>query len=451
MGDKLPIATALTGQVKYSMPGLDRFGQPSVSPLVSFPMDVVTQLFPETAPYVTPFKNTLQGDRGAGQGIVRSIVPASIMRFYDAVLADEGDAKTASAMATAAQVLEANGQGFQDGWTADQVEHYIDQLKGHARSILFAQALFGFVAPASPNNMTVGEDGRTLPWYDVRSLTGVQSPDILLTDEYIRMVQTMGTEAGTVAFLAKYPDATPEDLVNRNVAYRVGKTKSVSGAQLPPLNSSMSFYHENQQWMEENPTAGAWLLPPAEDPEDAKERDINAYMDQQAVGLRKRKSPQEYIRDLKFASASSTYFDTQEAWENKIASLTNKDEQRWAEAGKGAWQASYLATHPLFAEELQSGEGRARRQLILTSLASAFKDPATPRPWHREGMEALLDAYQQYSAAKIELSNDSSKRGKQLKEAMRIAFDDYGTKLVSSHPELAPFWSGVIRIEAKVD
>jgi hypothetical protein len=444
--DRLPIAEALTGQVKYSLPGLDRFGVPQVSPLIGIPLDLIANMFPE----VREFQLAVQGDRAGMGGTLRAIVPTSFMRFYDAILTDDGDVKLASAMQTAAQVLEANGHGLPDGASADQIDHYMDRLRNHARGILLTQAMFGFVAPSSPQHQTVGDDGRLLPWYDVASLTGIDTPDALLTDEYIQLVRTMGTEAGVVEFLSRYPDTTPEDLVNRNIAYRVGKSQSVSGAPLPPLNPAMDFYDEHKTWMDQNPTAGAWLLPPAANQSDAEDRDINAYMEQQALGLRKRKTPVEFIRDLKFATASGPYFDTQELYQTKIDAITDPQERYVAEAAKGVWQASYLSSHPLFAEELQSGEGRARRALVLDSLRTAFNDPQTPEPWHAEGMRTLLTSFDQYRAVMAELSADSSKRGKEQRDALRKAFDDWGTQLTGSRPELASLWNGVIRIEARV-
>lgn len=447
-----PVATAFTGQVQYSLPGLDRFGVPQVSPFVGVPLQQVTEFMPE----LMPMTASLLGERGARTDLVTALMPTQFRRFMDAVVLDPmANERTWGSMMQAIAVLEANGNGLPDNATPDQVEEYLDRIRNHTRTVLLAKALFGFMAPASPQTMVLGgsQPGSAGSAWSWKALTGAGAPDALLNDEYIRMVRNLGPEEGTVEFLRRYPDTTPYDLVNRNRVYGVGRTEGLGGAPISPTDRAWAFYVDNKTWVEQNPMAAAWLMPPASALDEASDRNGSIYLDQMAVGLRSRQTPDEYVRSLKFAAASHDYFRVREQFDFAIeqTKVTGDNETRgMLEAEKSAWSAQYLALHPIFAQEIQSGDGRSRRQEVLSALRDARYDPAVPVGTQTEGVMTLVEGFDRFRARMVELSASNSLASRKERENLRAVFKDWGDSMVQRNPNLAAFWTGVILPEASV-
>ena len=447
LNDAAPIASAMTGQVLYSLPGLDRFAVPQVSPLISLPMSQITAMFPEMA----PMHEALSGQRGAGLGIIRSIVPTSVMRFYDALMSNDGDRKLASAMMSALAVMEANGHGLPDNATVEEVEHHLDRARQNARIILLSQAITGFTGPASPQARfvgTPGQPGRSGNAWDWGNLVGTSAIDVMLNDEYIDMVQNLGAEEGTLAFLARYPDATPEDLFNSNLVYKIGKSTSIAGAPIPPTQAANEWLNANRDYVEANPHAAAWMVPPAQTQEEAEQRDTATWMEQITLGLRVNKAPDEFLRDIKFGVASERYFSVREEMQKAIDESTDAERRADMNVQMSLWTTAYLSTHPIFAEELQSSEGRIRRAKVLAGLRMALPDPQAPKAWHLPYLQQMIENFDEYQSAKAELTGKRDQRSIRKREDLQGMFVSWADEWVTLHPELRTFWLGIIRPEA---
>jgi hypothetical protein len=434
--DTVPLVTAMTGQLNATVPGIENFGAPSVTPFLSIPLNQLASVMPELQPAAAAVSG------GFDRGVVRALVPGSFMRFYDAISANDSDAKMASAMMTAAAVLEANGQGLPDNADAATQEAYLDRLRNHARTVLLTQAMWGFLVPASPSPRVA--DATNPLGLDVNFLG---APEQTLRPEYLNLVRNLGVETGTQRFLELYPDTTPDDLVNRNIAYSKGQTARESGAPLPPTVEADNFLNTNRTWMEQYRFAGPWLLPAPTQDDQGQSIDQTAYKDQMNVGFRRQQAPEDFIKNLKFATASGPYFDQIEQFKLMRGASKTVNGRAQVDAVETMFKQQYYATHPIFAEQLQSSDGRARRARILDEMRLAIIDPATPKSTALPKYSDMIRAWDSYQANITQFAGRSGRFVDNSKKVAKNNLLAWMEQYVAQNPEVSSFWAGVLKPE----
>jgi hypothetical protein len=442
--EALPIGAMLQAEPRNMLPGFNRIGVPSASPLITVPMATIVQKFPE----LQPLQRAVAGDIGLNRGVLRQFMPTQVMNFYEVLFGNaDNSVRWASATLSAAAHMEAHGNGLPANATAEETDAYMRRLEEHARVIVLTQALYGFVAPGAPSQIVTGESALS-----VSGATGVGAldPGQLVSEKYRRLVQTLGLDEGTAAFLNEH-NGTVTDMINP-LAYAQGRSRSVSGAVLPMTQEAVDFYDDNADWMAELPMAGAWLLPP--DKEAVGSAEQYAFSRQLVSGLRERQTPESFVTALKFREGATSYF----AAKDQYMAIRNAAELAGDEITKGRadqqWEefsTVFLAQHPIFARELQSSDGRERRGQIIEELRIAVTDPSGPRPWHFEDVQAMVAIFDDYKLRMRQFANDRSTATRAAMDQLKANYENTMGAMVVEFPHLEPLWTSVLRPESFLD
>lgn len=436
------LATGVMFQVKPEMmlPGIQNFGAPSATPLITIPLDVIGSQFPE----LKPLQDALAGPGGTKHGVLRAFFPASVMNMVDAFTVDDSDAKFASAMASAAKILQANGHGLPENATDMDVQDFLGKLRGHARTVLVAQALTGFIAPGAPTAINTGNPGSLAAQL---SGVGIDNPAEVMSTDYLALVRNLGIQEGTVQYLKEHPNADPWQAYS-TLAVSEPNTKSKSGARIPVTQASMDFFHAHQTWIGGLPNAGPWFIPPAKPGAEASGIDRSAYDEQLAVELRQRQSPDEFVRSMYFKVAGQKYFTAQDSYHYELSQARTAGQKRVINSTWQRWQSTYLAAHPLFSTDLQTGNGAQRRTATINEMRQAVNDPEAPQAWHTGNLRELQQSYDHYDQLRTIYGRDRKSSSVRSLAALKLEFSMWADRYVLQHPEVEPYWSTILKPES---
>lgn len=420
----LPQIDPMTGQVKYTLPGLDTFTQvgPSFSPVASLPLQALSSLVPE----MKGISDWVSGPRASTgelslEKMMKQIVPSYAYTIYQGLFErPDADIAMLSTTIQTAQMMEAAGLGIPEAEAgsmdvpSEKMQEYLDRLQNHTRLATIVKGVVGFFSPVSPSVNPVEQ----------------------LSPEFQKLLRTMPLDEALTAFMAQHPDGLP---------YTVLRTKVPSGAPLPSSPEVLDALEANPEFYNEKyPNAGAWFLPQSS-ADDSFSQD--AYNQQLAMNLRTRKSVKDWYRDYYFASAAPDYFATKEGYDRRYAEAKGDPNLRqMMEAEYKGWKEQYFAQHPVFAEEIQSPEGKQRRQRILKEMRVALDDPDTPEVLHREAMSDLIATFDGVQQRLGDYSRNT-RSDLQMKQAIRDEWDAWSYTFVESHPQIRAFYNRVIKPE----
>lgn len=428
------------------LPGFTNdWGRPSVTPLITAPVGFFLSFMPE----LSPIDKALVGEEYVNRNALQRFVPASIMRIWDAIndtmdandLNPKNERVQAALMAAAAH-LQASGNGLSENATTKDRDDFIRRMREHARVILVAQALGGYILPGPPVALqTVNQS--SLEWITNGEIT---NPAELLSSEYYSMVSTLGIEKGTTAWLETHPEARFRDIFNP-LAYTISRTYSPSGAPLPSSDEGIDFYLNNQEVIDTFPEAGPWLLPQ----DEGDDRTQHAYTSELIAGLRQRRTPVEFMTAMIYREAAQEYFANQKVYELGRTQLLNKGDENSAKILKSEWekwQATYLAGHPIFADELQSGEARIRRKNTIDQMRVLIDDPEFPKAPHFDQIKTLQETWDAFMIAKGRLGLDRSNAGQAKVELLKSEFSNWVAEYVATYPAVSSYWITVLEPES---
>lgn len=419
----IPEASNLTGNVRYALPGMDSMGVPSASPLVGLPMKYLGNQFPELRQPIDKFQNVSTGGRGVNRSYVDQLVPTSIMRLHHALLANPDRdksmmvAQNATIRWMAAEdpaYFAEHGEHLFPGEdaTAQELEVFKDRVKRWTRSNFVLQAVLGFVTP-------------TTPTFDV--------PD--LAPEFKKYLQASGDyEQALGAFLKDHPDATP---------YTIFNNKSVSGYSFDTTKSTAPFILNHKELLDGYKYAGAYLVP---DAPPGDEFDRQAYNESIALEMRQLGAPDQVVREIYYRAGAKGFYEESDKYEQAIVTLGNntKAKQR-ASAKFSAWKKDYLAQHPVFAEELASGQAHERRTRIVNEMRDLLEEPAAKDSPNAAPLRELMRQYDLYQEAYDVLKQDQTTRGKARAKAAKNKFDNWSRSFVADNQAVEHFYLRVIR------
>lgn len=436
----LPIGVLMQASTDSMLPGInDEFGSANPSPIIGVPLNMAMQMFPE----LNDTRREIIGDMAVNRAIIKQFVPSTIANLWDVAFADEGSStKYGSAMMAAIAYAEANGQGLPEEATADQTDEYLDRIRNHTRIILLTQAITGYFVPGAPSALTTGEDTGSFSWL---TGIGVDDPKQITSTLYREYLSNMGVEEGTRAFLAAFPNADLEDIVNP-MAFTTSASASVSGAPLPATKSGLGWYQQNRAWIDGLPEAGAWFLPPDDDEEDF---DYYAYSQQLASGLRKRRTPEEFLRAIKYRQGADVYFESKRRYDETVLKVAeNPAVKAQLDTDWAIWKDEFMNAHPIFAEELQSGDARVRRDRTIEQLRYAVYDPQAPVSPHTDGIRQMVEAFDSYHAARKRLSMSRTAENRERLKNLQNGFGDWVGEWILRNPHLERLWSSVYEPQA---
>lgn len=423
------------------LPGVNaHFGTPQFSPLVGIPLEVVSLLTPD----VTPLKRAISGDYNSGKNALAQFVPSQVYNLFESILSDtNAPGRYASAQLAAISHLEGTANALSDDADPGQVDEYLRKVASHARIIAFSQAIAGFFTPGPPG--TIGDGNASWLGGDIKD------PRQILSKLYADLVTELGIEQGTIKYLELYPMASLENVIDDKTAmgYTVGQTTSKSGAPLPATAGALAFYDNNSSYLAAFPDAGPWLLP--QDPTGQDEHSQYAYDQQTVNGMRVRRTPREFLEAMKFKEGSGLYFSYQTQYLKNLDALKLANDrvgaseltQQWT-----AWATMYKATHPIFRDQLESSDGRARRRNVLDQMRLIVNDPSAPQADHFTGLKDLMGTFDQYQTKLATLSTNQSTRSVIERELVKKKWGEMLDDVSIKNPALQPFIVSIIRPES---
>lgn len=442
-GARVPISVPLTGTITQTLPGVgpNALDMPGVSPILSVPLGAAVNHFPE----LRALQEGLVGDMAESKTIWNDLAPVWLTRTVRSVFADETDREVNASMISAMQMMEAEAirlraegdehldagdvdaaakafdraaqLSLPDDSTDADIEAYLDEVRNWSRSVLATRAVFSFVSPAPVK-----------PEFD----------GMTLNREFIELLEHMEFSEALAVFLAEHPDAGP---------YAVFESETQSpGATLPVTTAALDWMDENRTTLEQFPLAAPWLMP---QDREGNEFSRAAYNNQVAYGLRQRKSPEQWYRDLKYMAAAETYFASRRRYQTALASAPDPATRAELERAYSAWADQYKAQHPIFATSLNT-ETRTKRLQALDELRMVLEDPDGPSSPHKAGLVDMVQSYDAFAAALGRYDGDQSKDGRLAREQLKAAFAAWGAKYVAENPEVGTFWSAMIEPLADV-
>jgi hypothetical protein len=410
---KLPYPVQMTGDTGYVLPGIgEQLGTPSVGPLVALGVEFFSRHFPEVA----DLEDDVLG-RGANRPLWQYIVPTSMGNLWQAGFGDMDKGQLASLNLQAIQAMAVNGQLPPEDATPAERERFAEQVRGQVRFLALARGLFGMNAPASPQ---------------------ISFPTEALSEEFQALLQAdVPMEEAVLAFLGSHPDADPSALL----AVTVSRTETEFSGLDMPTDKAFSWMKEHEDLIEAFPAASSWLVPRADD-DDAFS--FRAWNQQLALGLRRRKAPDEFLNDIYFTAAARDYFNAREQQEARLLTAQGEDRRKFTTEWD-AWKRAYFNQHPVFEDMLSDTTRQQRRRDALDQLTTLAADPESDvvAPEMRE-MILRFDDYRQRTTL---LRGD--RRGAVVDERRRLTEELRAWMLwhVTRHPDLSPLYLRTIEPE----
>ncbi len=419
----IPMYDDFSGQVKYTLPGIDELTNiaPSFSPVAALPVQGLAGIIPE----LKPLSNFISGERGQDKlgwdSLLKQIMPSYAYNIYKGITVEhpEGDITMMSSMIQTAQRMEAAGMGIPEkdagslDVPSDAMQEYLDRLANHTRLATIVKGIVGFVSPVSP------------------SIDPVEQ----FSPEFQKLLRTMPLDDALTVFLKQHPDGAP---------YTVMKTRVPSGAPLPSSPEALAMMESQPEFFSKYPNTAAWFLPQAA-VEDQFAAD--AYNQQLAMNLRVKKSPKDWYRDYYFAAAAPDYFATKEGYDKRfLAAKGNAELRQQLTDQYQTWKQQYFSQHPVFAEEIQSPEGQQRRQRIMNEMLKTLDDPVAAATPQAEDMGTLLKTYLGTKDRLGQLPRQD-KASIQTRQAIKDQFMAWAPNYVMDHPMINAFWQRVIQPE----
>jgi hypothetical protein len=399
----IPLNMNLTGQLTAMIPGINRFGTPSVGPLVSLPLDVITGLDPKFSQWNTD----IQGPSGTNETAWEQLVPTLVPRIMEAFSGHDTPDQSAGFLNAAMQVaagLTAEGKGYKPGMTVVEQQDLNIRIERYTVQWLLVRAILGFGLPASPE----------IDELDSLGLDG----------KYTDFVNSgMTYNQALAAYALMYPTG---------LAYTVGHTSSTSGAYLPEVNGVLDWMEANKGVLNDHPYAAPWLLPSKLTTGQFSDA---TYQYELAQGMKTRVSLQQWSTNVIFRMLANKYYDTENyAYANNLMPQFDK------------WAANFKANYPIFNQYLLSDTGHATRQKVISDMNTLLNSPECPdTPTVREIGQVMYE-YNKWLADMT--ANPKSQYGNgQIRWSLVQSFLAWGTAYAKAHPDVLSYWSGVISYE----
>lgn len=419
----MPIEMNFTGTLKGISPGLNDTGIPSVAPLIGIGINALGKRFPG-------LEKTVLGSEGSGKSWWEAMLPGIGVHLVHAFGDQRGASEQlGSALFQSKVELEAEGLGLPDNATVEQHQQWADRVEARARYRMFVRALAGFVAPSAPR---------------------LEIDPKHLHKEGIDLWEELGFDDGSKEFARRHPDDPLLALYPS--AYLTTPTKARGGGVLPLTRSAATFIKKNADMLRSHPFGAAYLIP--SNPSD-KSYVPELYAQQLALHLRK---PLEASRDLendeqwkamKFMEAKTKYFNERDRRDAALKQVGHNSRLRVQieQQFKTQFADNYLASHPVFADMVESGARQKTRVKVLAELRDIESQGLLASTSKQaKAVFKMADEYDRLNGAFDDLRTRgfSSTRVGQLRKLFSGAFQGWATSFLLDHPDADGFYHAII-------
>lgn len=464
----LPVTGQLTGSPNSLIAG-QTIEAPS-GPLTSIGLKLLEKLDPALA----GFSNKLQGQAGASENYLESILPSDVYRMMEAYAPQTFDsAGYASAQMQAIQYLEATGHGLatpalnnkgmltgdttpeqfftdhsgltpgdyvtndkgeefvytdQGHWQqttaaneAKQMQVYIQRVNAWTKSFLGMRAAFGLIAPASPQMQIGGQVGQNG-----------------LYNEFLQYTNSMPFDQALAAFVKAHPDAQAYEVFNSNNQGASGEYNN---------QDAQNWINQNKTFLNAHNEAGLYFLPMSDVTSSTNPYSATVQKQQVSMDMRTKESESTYWQQIAYDAAAQPFYNAEDAMYKELDAHTgDSNAQSQIYADWDQFQQSYLAANPLFAQQYQEKTGPSDRLQLMTDVGNALKDPNVPRTQQTDDISTLYNAWQQWQTMLHGPGGDGVNAATSAeKTQIDTDFANWAYQFQVDHPDVAMLYNKAIR------
>ena len=383
---QVPMPVEFGGKLKMITPSMnpDSLFPTFAGPLASLPMKMMFNVVPQ----LKTIEETFLGTYGVDQPMINAVLPGHVNRILAALNKDERNSQYASAFRKAATYLEASGHGLKPKIdpetnleippTPAELAEYQDRIQSATVSVLAVRALFGFIAPASPQ-ITLKSD--LSKWVRDNERTSYKQVFNQLINQYGSIDKAMEE------WIRLFPDEMP---------YTVSESDNVSVLAARSVDKSVGWIQENEGLLKKYREGGVFLMP--------REGDFNfdAYKLLYKSGLKQNKTLQDFLREIQTAKDEQEYYTQRDNFESQLANTYSDVAKRQLRDQFGVWKEQFLGARPMLQEELGKGaESKIRRLRAYDDLRRMLSDKSvTASPKTKAILTQMSLAFDQYQNAR---------------------------------------------------
>jgi hypothetical protein len=383
---QVPMPVEFGGKLKMITPSMnpDSLFPTFAGPLASVPMKMVFNVVPQ----LQSLEETFLGTYGVDQPMISAVLPGHVNRILAALNKDERNSQYASAFRKAATYLEASGHGLKPKIdpetnqeippTPAELAAYQDKVQSATISVLAVRALFGFIAPASPQ-ITLKSD--LSKWVRDNERTSFKQVFNQLINQYGSI------DKATEEWIRLFPNEMP---------YTISESDNTSVLAARSVDKSVGWIQQNEGLLKKYREGGVFLMP--------REGDFNfdAYKLLYKSGLKENKTLQDFLREIQTAKDEQTYYAQRDAFESELAVTYTDVAKRQLRDQFAVWKEQFLGARPMLQEELGKGaESKIRRLRAYDDLRLMLNDKTvTASPATRAILTQMSQAFDQYQNAR---------------------------------------------------
>lgn len=448
-GVQFPVSGDMTGGVLMAVPGADNPFRMSMGPMLSMPIRYAYEHFLPAAYRGAALKadEAFNGPVGAGE-ILPQLMPTAVRTIYKNMFADDRNSAMASSMNSAIANLATAGLLPAPNATPAEMQQFMRRLQDQVRNQLYVRAAFGLFAPASPSQPT--EETKAGAKTDFAwSVEGVKG----LSDEFKSILNEV--KGSMPEAMAVWTTMHPDQVLFKEIA-GTGKTdltgsgipearsgSTVKGAYLPATDKALDWMTTHDHFIKQYASVAAYFLPTSSANEPFSDA---AYKAQIELGLRQKKTPQEFMDDIYVKHAESLFYPANTEWDQKIASAKaagNNDLATQLTNEKSVWSKQFKALNPLFAAKIDNYP--ATRSVATGQLADIRKmlsDNAVP-DGQAPKLQQLVSTWDNYNKFIADHPGSDAQTKAQHSAALSI-FNQWATEHLTGTP-LVDVFNGVFQ------
>ena len=393
---QIPMPVEFSGKLKMLTPSMnpDSLFPTFAGPLAAFPIKVMGNLIPQFA----ELERAFLGEYGEDAPMINALMPAHVNRILGALNKDERSSQYASAFRKGVTYLEAagyspksrieivNGQEVEVPPTPGELQEYKDKLQSATLSVLALRAVFGFIAPASPQ-VTLKSD--MAKWVRDNERTNFKQVFNNLLQQYNGDI-----DKTTQEWIKLYPNQMPFT-VSESERNTVAVVRAVDGAD--------TWIQENKPLLQKYKEGAPFLIPTKGD------FNFDAYKIIFQAGLKKSKTLDDYLKEVGAAKDIQYYYSQKELYEADLAGTPSDEGKRLIRQQWTTWSDQYKNTRPILQEELGTGgAGRQiQRQRAYQDLVNMLSDKSvTAQPKTRALLSKMVNEFETYKTARDSITGN---------------------------------------------
>jgi hypothetical protein len=393
---QIPMPVEFSGKLKMLTPSMnpDSLFPTFAGPLAAFPIKVMGNLIPQFG----ELERAFLGEYGEDAPMINALMPAHVNRILGALNKDERSSQYASAFRKGVTYLEAagyspkptiqiiNGQEVEVPPSPGELQAYKDKLQSATLSVLALRAVFGFIAPASPQ-VTLKSD--MAKWVRDNERTNFKQV-------FNNLLQTYNGDIDrtTQEWIKLYPNQMPFT-VSESERNTVAVVRAVEGAD--------TWIQENKPLLEKYKEGAPFLIPTKGD------FNFDAYKIIFQAGLKKSKTLDDYLKEVGAAKDIQFYYSQKELYEADLAATPSDDAKRQIRLQWTTWADQFKSTRPVLQEELGTGgAGRQiQRQRAYQDLVNMLQDKSiTTQPKTRGLLTKMVNEFEAYRNARDSITGN---------------------------------------------